>query len=322
MYDAPPALGTIVEEGRGDLPFHLIHGEALVACAAWALGAARVTAVDLGTQWAGLVDSGEPFVLHDSLCPMTPADFIAGCVARSIEHDVVVVAVDRDGAVLSPVVLPATVVAELAALPSLDFAELLVELDARFPTERVLAPAAAARVTSLEDLAGPRGPHRPRVGMSGRMPALLAMAGRGRLPYASLHRSPLYLHALQALAGAGGHDVVVTVDEADRVRVTRRGAPRRCGRRRPSSAPGGGTGCASPTVPRACWSTTPCARWRRPTSSATCDVTPTAIPSPRCWPTVPSPTRSRPSWTPASTARSTARDWPRWCPRPSSPRGC
>lgn len=56
--------------------------------------------------------------------------------------------------------------------------------------------------------------------MSGRMPALLAMAGRGRLPYASLHRSPLYLHALQALAGAGGHDVVVTVDEADRVRVT------------------------------------------------------------------------------------------------------
>jgi 2-C-methyl-D-erythritol 4-phosphate cytidylyltransferase len=56
--------------------------------------------------------------------------------------------------------------------------------------------------------------------MSAPMPAVLAMAGRGRLPYASLHRSPLYLHALHALVAAGDHDVVVAVDEADLGRVT------------------------------------------------------------------------------------------------------
>ena len=151
-YDPPPALGTIVEEGRGALPFRLIHGEALVACAAWALGAARVTAVDLGTQWAGLVDSGEPFVLHDALCPMTPADFIASCLARSVESGAVVVGVDAAGTVLSPVVLPGAVVAELPALPSLDFAELVAALDGRFAVERVVAPPAAARVASLDDI--------------------------------------------------------------------------------------------------------------------------------------------------------------------------
>jgi 2-C-methyl-D-erythritol 4-phosphate cytidylyltransferase len=56
--------------------------------------------------------------------------------------------------------------------------------------------------------------------MSGPMPAVLAMAGRGRLPYAPLHRSPLYLHALHALVAAGDHHVVVAVDEADVGRVT------------------------------------------------------------------------------------------------------
>jgi 2-C-methyl-D-erythritol 4-phosphate cytidylyltransferase len=153
MDDPPPALGTIVEEGRGALPFRLIHGEALVACAAWALGDARVTAVDLGTQWAGLVDSGESFVLHDSLCPMTPAHFIASCLARSVETGAVVVGVDASGTVLSPVVLPGAVVAELPALPSYDFAELVAALDARFAVERVVAPPTAARVTTLDDIA-------------------------------------------------------------------------------------------------------------------------------------------------------------------------
>ena len=151
--DAAPALGTIVDEGRGALPYELIHGESLVACAAWALGAARVAAVDLGTQWAGLVDSGEPFVVHDSLCPMTPAEFIAACVARSAETGSVVVAVDGAGEVLSPVVLPGEVVAELSGLPSTDFGELVRRLEGRFGVERLLAPAAAARVSSSADVA-------------------------------------------------------------------------------------------------------------------------------------------------------------------------
>ncbi|MCW2794005.1 MAG: hypothetical protein JWO76_3103 [Nocardioides sp.] len=171
--DAPPALGAVVEEGRGSLPFALIHGEALVACAAWALGDSGVSAVDLGTQWAALVESGEPFVLHDVLCPMTPAWFIAECVSAAVDRDVVVVGVrpvtdtvkhlddglvgatvDRGSlvTVASPVVLPAGVVAALDGLPSLDFAELVAALGARFPVELVGAPATARRVASEADV--------------------------------------------------------------------------------------------------------------------------------------------------------------------------
>jgi hypothetical protein len=54
--------------------------------------------------------------------------------------------------VLSPVVLPGPVVGRLAALPSTDFTELVRLLEARFAIERVLAPAAAARIASLEDV--------------------------------------------------------------------------------------------------------------------------------------------------------------------------
>ena len=172
-YDVTPALGAVIETDRGSLPFALIHGEALVACASWALGDAGVTAVDLGTEWAGLVDSGEPFVLHDPLCPMTPAAFIAACVARSVETGRVVVGVrpvtdtvkqvadglvgetvDRGAlvAVTSPVVLPTGVVAALDGLPSLDFVELVAALRGRFPVELVTAPPAARRVGSLEDV--------------------------------------------------------------------------------------------------------------------------------------------------------------------------
>lgn len=56
-------------------------------------------------------------------------------------------------------------------------------------------------------------------GSAGAMPAVLAVAGRGRLPYAPLHNVPLYLHALRSLVAAAGHHLVVAVDEADRQRV-------------------------------------------------------------------------------------------------------
>ena len=82
-----------METGRGSLPFALLHGEALVACASWALGDSGVTPVDLGTEWAGLIDADEPFVLHDALCPMTPASFIARCVRTCVEDGAVVVGV-------------------------------------------------------------------------------------------------------------------------------------------------------------------------------------------------------------------------------------
>ena len=172
-YDAPdelpPALGAVVEQDRGSLPFELIHGEALVACAGWALGDSGVTPVDLGTEWAGLVDAEEPFVLHDVLCPLTPASFIAACLAEAVTHDAVVVGVrpvtdtvkhvegglvgatvDRDGllSVTSPVVLPASVVAQLDHLPSSDFAVLVAALAERFPVRTLEAPASGRRVSS------------------------------------------------------------------------------------------------------------------------------------------------------------------------------
>ena len=173
LPELPPALGSVVEQGRGSLPFLLIHGEALVACAAWALGDSGVTPVDIGTEWAGLVDAGDAFVLHDSLCPMTPASFIADCVRTAVAHDAVVVGVrpvtdtvkavadgvvgetvDRSGlvSVASPLVLPVSVVSALDGLPTLDFADLVAFLRDRFVVELVEAPAAARRVASEEDV--------------------------------------------------------------------------------------------------------------------------------------------------------------------------
>jgi 2-C-methyl-D-erythritol 4-phosphate cytidylyltransferase len=112
-------------------------------------------------------------VLHDPLCPMTPPSFIADCVARAVERDCVVVGVrpvtdtvkvvedgrigatvDRDGlvSVVSPVVLPATVVAALDALPTTDFVELVGSLRRSYPLELAEAPPAARRVASEDDV--------------------------------------------------------------------------------------------------------------------------------------------------------------------------
>lgn len=171
--EPPPALGSVVEQDRGSLPFALIHGEALVACASWALGESGVTPVDLGTRWEGVAAAEEPFVLHDPLCPMTPGSFIAECVRIAIEGDVVVVGVrpitdtvksvaggfvgatvDRAAllCVTSPIVLPASVVAALDELPSLDFVELVAGLRERFTVEFREAPLEGRRVASPDDV--------------------------------------------------------------------------------------------------------------------------------------------------------------------------
>jgi len=167
------ALGAVVETDRGSLPFALIHGEALVACATWALDEAGVAPLDLTVPWSAVVEAEEPYVLHDPLCPMTPAGFIARCVEAAVERDVVVVAVrpvtdtvktladglvgdtlDREQLVevTSPIVLPAAVVAQLDAPPGGDFAALAAELAARFPVLTVTAPPEARRVASVDDL--------------------------------------------------------------------------------------------------------------------------------------------------------------------------
>lgn len=174
-YDVPDALGIVLADDRGSLPFALVHGEALVTAAVWALGESGVLPVDLGTEWAGLVDSGEPVVLHDALCPMTPPWFIANCVIDAVEHQRVVIGVrrvsdtvkqvsdgfvgatlDRDELVrvCSPIVLPPAVVAgvELGAADLADLAGLAAALRARFPVHLVEAPPEARRVDTLEDV--------------------------------------------------------------------------------------------------------------------------------------------------------------------------
>ena len=175
-HDVPDALGVVLVDDRGSLPFTLIHGEALVAAAAWALGESGVLAVDLGTEWAGLVDSEEPVVLHDSLCPMTPPSFLADCLIDAVEHQRVVVGVrpvtdtvkqvvdgfvgstlDREALVrvCSPIVLPPAVVAAVDLGPAdlADLAALAATLRDRFPVRLREAPPEARRVESLDDVA-------------------------------------------------------------------------------------------------------------------------------------------------------------------------
>jgi len=174
-YDDPEmtALGMVVETGRGSLPFALIHGESLVACAAWALGEAEVTVVDASVPWSGIREAAEPFVLHDALCPMTPAAFIAACVRTAVADDVVVVGVHAvadtvktvaDGLVgatvdraalvevWSPIVLPASGCG-LLELPALDsFARVAADLRAHAEVRLVAAPPGARRVAAVDDL--------------------------------------------------------------------------------------------------------------------------------------------------------------------------
>lgn len=171
--ELPPALGLVLDEGRGALPYALIHGEALVACAAWALGGAGVTPVDVGVPWSSVQTAEEAVVLHDALCPMTPAGFIARCVEQALEHDAVVVAVrpvtdtvkhvdaglvgatvDRESllAPSSPLVLPPSVVRALDDFPGQDLAAVVAALRGHHPIETVEAPPEARRVTSAEEI--------------------------------------------------------------------------------------------------------------------------------------------------------------------------
>ncbi|WP_182377684.1 2-C-methyl-D-erythritol 4-phosphate cytidylyltransferase [Nocardioides sp. WS12] len=176
-----PVSGMVVDEGRGALPYHLIHGESLVAAAAWAAGEARVDLIDQSVPWEFVAERDEAVLLHDPLCPMTPPAFLARCADRAGVEDRVIVGVRpvtdtvkvvRDGAlgetvdrdqlvaICSPIVLPASVVQDLfgegGQLPSTDFVELVAALRERYGAERVEfveAPPEARRVGSDEDIA-------------------------------------------------------------------------------------------------------------------------------------------------------------------------
>ncbi len=170
--EAERPMGLVVDEDRGSLPYRLIHGEALVAAAAWAMGEAGVDLVDVTVPWHVVAELGRPLVLHDPLCPMTPVPFITEAVRRAVEGDAVVVAVhpvtdtvksvevgpdgpvvgatlDRESlwAVTSPVVLSVPVVAALEDWPDVDdFGALVSALRSRFPVTFVQAPPLARRV--------------------------------------------------------------------------------------------------------------------------------------------------------------------------------
>ncbi len=174
------ALGRVIDEGRGSLPFALVHGEALVTTATWALSEAAVLPLDARTSIEGVLDAGLPLVLHDSLCPMTPPDFIAACVRRAVADGVVVAGVravtdtvktlhgntlgdtlgetiDREALarVVSPVVVPVERVAQAADLladPGVKLAPLVEALRAGGPVLLLDAPPEAMRVGNLDDV--------------------------------------------------------------------------------------------------------------------------------------------------------------------------
>ncbi len=175
--EAPLPLGVVLEGERGSLPFALLHGEALVACAAWAMGEAGVQLLDLGTPWEDVVDSGAPLVWHDALCPMTPPDFLRACFDRALADGVVVVGVlpvtdtvkeivddaqgpvvgatvDRDRLVqvVSPIVIPPSILRALPGWPSIDFPTTVADLREVGRVLFVDAPSTARRVSSEHDV--------------------------------------------------------------------------------------------------------------------------------------------------------------------------
>lgn len=170
MLSDPIALGIVPDEERGSLPFALVYGEPLIAAATLAVEAADVTVLDPRTEWATVVETGLPLVIHDPLCPLTPSSFLREAVEASLESDRVVVGVrpvtdtikrdlgDRLGEtidrsalreVTSPIVLPARLVAELGQLPTEDFASIVANLDGARELE---APPLSKRVRNAEDI--------------------------------------------------------------------------------------------------------------------------------------------------------------------------
>jgi 2-C-methyl-D-erythritol 4-phosphate cytidylyltransferase len=167
-------LGWVPVDGRGSLPFALVHGESLVAAASWALGEAGILLFDASVGFDQVRASGRDLVLHDPLCPLTPVDFLSEAAERCRETGAVVVGyrpvtdtvkhsgdgtlgetVDRTTlrAVASPVVVPASVLTGLDALDADDFPALVAGLATVATIEWLEAPPLARRVRDEDDLA-------------------------------------------------------------------------------------------------------------------------------------------------------------------------
>ncbi len=185
-------VGLVPLGGRGSLPFLLLHGESLVAAASWALGDTGARLLDLGTTWEAVAAMQADLVVHDPLCPGTPAAFLRAVLEEAVRHGEVAVGVrpvtdtvrtvaggsaagpsgeqaQRLGetverselvAVTSPVVVPADVLAGLEAPPSSsgdlgeigDLADVVAWLAERVPVRHVAAPATSRRVVDASDV--------------------------------------------------------------------------------------------------------------------------------------------------------------------------
>lgn len=174
MTDSESApLGVVPLDGRGSLPYQLVHGESLVAAASWALTEAGAELFDFTTGWEEIRSAGRMLVVHDPLCPLTPSSFLQQAIEDCRSSAAIVVGVrpvtdtvketdgedvgetvDRDDlmAVASPVVLPSAVVGSLDGLDASDLPALVESLCDRFPVRYLEAPALARRVTSSDDL--------------------------------------------------------------------------------------------------------------------------------------------------------------------------
>ena len=173
MDQNPEPLGVVPIDGRGSLPFALVHGESLVAAASWALTTAGAKLFDYTIPLEEVQDADQMLVVHDPLCPLTPAAFIEQAIEECTETGSVVVGVrqvtdtvkeydgtrlgatvDREGLVCitSPVVLPAAVVAALDHVDTDDLPALVAQLSQRFPVRHLPAPALGRRIVSEGDL--------------------------------------------------------------------------------------------------------------------------------------------------------------------------
>jgi 2-C-methyl-D-erythritol 4-phosphate cytidylyltransferase len=172
--DAPTPVGVVPVGGRGSLPFALLHGESLVAVAAWALGEAGVELLDFTMPWDSVRDLDAPLVVHDPLCPATPVPFLRSVIetaaassavvvgvrpvtdtVKQVTDDVVGETVDRAElmTVTSPLVLPPAVIDALPDWPDLtDLAALVSELREAYPVTFAEAPALGRRVVDQSDL--------------------------------------------------------------------------------------------------------------------------------------------------------------------------
>ncbi len=146
----------------------------LAGSAEAALAGAGIPVVPADMTWASLQGADVAFVVHDPLCPLTPASFLARAVDVAAATGDVVVGyrpvtdtiktvtdgsvggtVDREAlvALTSPLVLPPGVVAKLPDWPDTsDLADLVVSLSTRFPVRFLEAGSLGRRVADASAL--------------------------------------------------------------------------------------------------------------------------------------------------------------------------